>query len=301
MFKINPDNECMFKGLNKCGSDTLNFTRIMCKKHAQDIFNIRTQPFVLLDKEYHNKTIAVYTDNSGCGKDVLIAPMPFKLKDNTSRVANDYSTATHTLCIDENSVADSVTSFIASKNLESRGYTQHQKRAIIETIVLYITDNTFQNSQLLTSTTMDASSSYSIFKAQNGLRLATYYDSGYTVTIVNEDSRTVTWPICKLPIFYQALLIHFELSEHQFPLEQGRNTRAILPNIIINFATKSISAYNETVELPIYRYSEKTSFASPLILTGTVIHRSRVPHNFHEKAQPISGVYGTNSRPVICN
>nr|WOZ57606.1 31K protein [Menippe mercenaria nudivirus] len=272
---MNNSSNCMFTGIAGCSREHLNFTRIVCSKHARDIFNISTRKRVLYCYEQEHQTITALAQDETSKNSTIIAPFPFTFESGTN-ANTDFTYISRSICLNVPKMLSSISAFVNSKQLHKKGYSPAQVQEIAQMLASYIqnqpiTSISSQNPGLLIN--------FQNFKAYQELPLKSYWGTGTESPLVNialEDSSVINWPVAKLPLFYQALFVHFEFAEH---VTQNGPSLHLIPNVRINESEAAICTFNQSPYFKIYRDpSVHADYISPLILTGTVDHKTRIPY-----------------------
>ena len=273
MYLNDVTNACMFNGINSCSKEFLNATRICCAKHASDIFNLKASVQKLYSSKYELKNIMTTTNENYSSEPIPLIPFPINFKTH-AHAGDPYTHNGKKLCIDEGVINSSIQTFIGSKDLTIRGYNSIQQQKIARTLICYISDAGYYN--LTNTTDLDTTIAYTYnnFITQNKIRMEKFWSEPESMVEIISESNLISWPVSKLPMFYQGMLMGFELAEHSYALpnnQQGPKLN-LIPNCICNADIKIIMTFNHTTDLQIYRNVNDSTYASPLVLTGTIKH-----------------------------
>lgn len=288
-----PTNNCMFNGIVACSRDYLNFSRVVCSKHAREVFNITGM--VRRTQSYRNsvRDIVALASTEATRDPVQILPFPFHFIAKSASSSNSQHTYNgKQICLDTNSLVNSVTHFINIKNLLNKGYNARQIHTMTEIIIAYIQDQAVFSQH---TTNPQGAMNYQMFKVAQEEQLRNYWEKPMvTLKIVNYDNTMITFPLYKLPLFYQAMLIHFEVSEHNYTqINKNRAYTNLISNVICNAATKYVETFNQTTDVEICRYVPgAVDFVSPLIFPGSATHTPNL--NYEPFQRPIVERFGFN-------
>lgn len=259
----------MFTGIAGCSRDYLNFSRIVCTKHANDVFNLAPSVKTVHSYRKYTTHTVTWTSPEATQDSVPLLPFPFKF-DAAASSGGSTVHGSYSICIDK-SIVQAVASFISSKNLTSLGYSSQQRDQIIGVIVSYI-----QEQPNMAPMNPDANAAlnfqFQLFAGYQKLRLENHWSKPQVnLKIVNDDDDLISFPISKLPIFYQAMLVNFEVAEHKYTSTTRPNV-TILPNILCSAKAKNIITLNQSPDLEICRNVNGATYSSPLVLCGYVNH-----------------------------
>ncbi|UBZ25605.1 31k virion structural protein [Carcinus maenas nudivirus] len=295
MFNITPTNNCMFQGIKACSKEPINFTHVACSKHSRDCFHLSSKKMKLFSNVMHNKMVMHTTVENACLQEYDLLPFPIAFKPSLN-AGSPYEYNGQKLCINQTVMTDCITHFINEKNLSSKNYTAAQIQQVINALITYISDGSYQ---ALNAFDNGAIQNYNTFLSQNQNRMKSYWKPLSKVSVVLENNTIIQFPISAFPLFYQAMFVGFEISEHMF--RQNQPAKYLIPNCILNCNKKMICTFNQSEDNLIYKDVPGVDYASPLILVGSVTHDSTTPYNQFEKPQAYpAGIYTTNSRPTNC-
>lgn len=300
MFKLKVTNACMFNGISQCSRDYHNFTNIVCVKHANDIFQLKNVKLKLYGSKEETKEIMTLTADMTCQNEYAVLPFPITLKPINANTTTRYQDSGYELCIDNTTIINSVSSYVNSRSLTTKGYSPAQNQAIIQTIITYISEGNFTTVSPFESPV--GNQNFNNFIAQNRSRLEVYWKSTPTVTYVQAPLQFVQFSIDRLPVFYQAIFIGFEFSEHSYQRSNNpRPSNILIPNCYCSATSKMMFTFNQTRDLMIYRNIRGASYASPLIIMGVVFHTSMIPYSVFERPQVYPGVTTISGGPPMCD
>ncbi|QBB28620.1 Vp39/31 k [Homarus gammarus nudivirus] len=307
MFRTGGNNQCMFNGITTCGRDALNFTNVVCAKHAREIYEISQRKCKMIDTRMREKHM-VHVTSENYSPEYNYIPFPISIKADNGNGGSSYSYSGFKLCIDQKSLVNCISAFIGNRNLTTKGYSPQQIQQVVQSVIAYITDLSYNPSTVLIDNSINfnynnnITYNYNNFITFNRTRLMDYWKDYDYVAIVQDTGAIINWPIKKLPIFYQSMLIGFEVAEHTYAAVNGiaPPPRIMAPNSIINCITKMISSFNNTPDNVIYRDVAGTDVASPIVLCGRISHESQVAYNFFEKPEIYAGRFAGVARPGAC-
>ncbi|UOT91779.1 31K virion structural protein [Aratus pisonii nudivirus] len=290
---------CMFNSITACSREYYNFTNIICKNHSRDILGLIPESVKVFNGIKPETKNIITTDTANtCNQEVELLPFPITFL--TANENGPYIHANNKLCIDTNQISNCVSTFIASKNLNSKGYNNRQIQDVIQTLIIYISDGSF-NVSINNLNNNNGMMNYNMFSAQNAARLTANWLNPHTmISVVKVDRSIIEFPIAKLPLFYQAILFGFEFAEHTY--NDGKPRLNLHPNCICNSNKKYIMIFNQSVDLPLYTNRPGAQYASPLVIAGTVSHDAMHPYSPFERSQVYtSNITNAVNKPPHCD
>ena len=302
MFKVVAENPCMFSGTTSCSKEFLNMTHIVCKKHAKDIFNLSSTKHNLFTGKTEIKNVINSTFDSGCSDEIPLLPFPFDLTQRggaNRQNVNPFFFRGSELCINTDDIRNSISGYISTRNLPAKGYSQVNIQNVTHSLITYISGGSYQASISIFDT--GVSQNYQQFVAQNEVRLNSYWgdDDNILIGVALRNNNIQPYPIRRLPIFYKAMLVNFEVSEHTYI--NGNPRRLIVSNCIFNCSTKMLHTFPQGEDNVIYKDLPGTTFATPLVLVGSAHHTNQIPYRPFEKPEVFPSYYAQVSRPTPCN
>jgi len=222
------------------------------------------------------------------GVDSSLLPFPFKLVDGGGAAHgvsarfqdDDYTSHSKRLCLAGN-ISEVVQNYLYNGSLKSH-YTMDQINVIRDILIYWISGGTAMNclNQYVSGIYIDF---YTY--ARNGLKS---YWAGYEALMLlppadgGVTGSAVSFEICKMPIFYQTMLQNFEFSNYTYPNNAVTNT---IPNVSFDLGKSAICVFNG-YEYGLYIQTDKTTFASPLIIMGSKVLTTSTPYILHTRSPP---------------
>ncbi|UHB41741.1 hypothetical protein MrNuV_ORF018 [Macrobrachium rosenbergii nudivirus] len=298
MYKHKATNNCMFQGINACDRSFLNFTNLVCTRHAHDIFDLFPFEQRTFTNQLDKFNVVFSTNTTACNKFFDIAPLPFRPHPNAQNAQNPQNR----LCIDYTNIQSIISKFILEKNLASKGYNVHQIQTVIQTLMVYISSNTYTQQQGIGENYINlsqAAQNYSMFQMENSNRLKAYWCQPHetNVAYINTDLTVNSIAITAFPLFYQALFANFEVSEH---VMLGKPSKLLTPNCIFDLYNSTVHTFNEDEDFRIFKHTKDTTYSTPLILTGFVRQSDRALFKPFKRLEVLPGVYGPIRHPMGC-
>lgn len=265
----------MFNGVSPCDRQFLNSSRVVCRRHGRDVFSLANLTRNIYSYKEQTRHIAVLATQNNSREPVPFVPFPFKFVPSGNN-ASPHTYNGHAICLDTDSLVNCVSSFITSKNLVNLGYSARQIQYITEILVSYIQDQGYVSA--CNSDTQGALN-FQMFKAHQSLRLQNFWAKPRVlIHVVTHNQTVIKFPIDKLPTFYQAILMNFEVSEHNYDVTSRRHNSTLIPNCIANTKIKMIATFHQSSDLEICRYVPGADFVTPLVLSGKVTHNAFLPY-----------------------
>ncbi|QLI62375.1 KN57_gp022 [Dikerogammarus haemobaphes nudivirus] len=295
---------CMFQGVARCSNTFKNHTRVICDLHYSHVLNLATVNDTLIGlgtngERPHTKT--VITQNLNANFEVL--PFPFKLVSDKSSSKidrlvderfqpDDYTSEGHRLCIDDN-ISRMVNQYLYSGKLKMLNYTTEQIDTIRDILIYWISGGTIVN-----HTNNRSANLFTSFYTHCRYGLIQYWKEYYVFinTTHRSGSGLQKFAMSKMPIFYQCILMNVEVSNNIY--KNGTATNAI-PNLLFDVNCQSIRLVNNG-EREVFLHTERSTFATPLILIGSMTLKSNLPYILFTRTPPTDEDNNFVSAPTRC-
>ncbi|UVT30818.1 VP39 [Penaeus vannamei nudivirus] len=297
-------NNCMFYGIKPCSRDFFGFTRMICNKHASDIFSIKSSKINLCGRRNTTITVNTITTDQPIIEAYPLMPFPIKLVISGN---GPYTYNGQTLCIDKEVIQNVIANFLTGKELTKRGYGSEDLRRLSQVLITYLSSGSFQSQGYFDGCTYTGDPSlnkYSMFMGSNDTKLQDYWAGRKTdetlIGIIDNAGNVQQFPVAKLPLFYQAMLVNFEFSNHTYSQNLNLPGRYLVPNVIADTKSGTIHTFNVTQDNEIYRDCENANYATPLVCFGQVRHLTNSQFAPFQKPEVLPGMFVSVNRPGHC-
>lgn len=289
---------CMFRGINRCSRESFNHTRVVCQKHAMEIFGIVRKSIRAFNTDYSSYDQVYLVKNQSCKNEIPILPFPLKFISDAT--PGRFTSNGKKVCVDHIEITNTVTSFVNSKNLINAGYSDNNIQEVIQCIIMYISEENYTptNNLYLGPNYTTLIQNYNGFNQMHKASLISYWQQSPAYLDVNTDVDIIKFPVHCLPSFYQAMLPGFEFSQHDY--NNGQPSLYQIPNIMANVTNQLIHTFNQSVDVEIFKYSEDVDVASALIFMGSVTQKATLPYAPFQRPTVIQINQERSQRPPMC-
>ncbi len=297
-------NVCMFTGIKQCSRDPLNFTNVLCNRHAADVFSLKLKTCKLYGRQNETNRHLALSTSYPVGEDYPIIPLPIKLVDAANVQNGPFVHNNKKLCINTDVMHNVITTFLNKKDLINKGYSIEDIRKISNILNYFFGSGGVAPQNIMYgSSGIDsyAPQRYLSFQSTNLGPLGSYWNGKNTektsLGIVDEQGNIIPFPVYKLPLFIQALLVGFEHSAHIYT---NNANLFLVPNVIADLGKSCIHLFNESADNIVYRDTEDADYTTPLVILGEVSHLTNSPYRPFQKQAVLPGAYLAISNPQYC-